>query len=107
MFNQSSTSLTVSENSLAALIGIPAPRDPGFALSARTARVTVLLSNGTVLLADGVTSLILGQVITIAAAPVAVERLQRRQRLLRLSRRGLFPTKNYAVDVLFKAQLAA
>jgi hypothetical protein len=49
-------------------------------LSALTARLTVLLSNGTVLLGDGVTSLILGQVTTVAAAPV---------------------------DVLFKAQLAA
>jgi hypothetical protein len=55
-------------------------RYPGPALSALTARLTVLLSNGTVLLGDGVTSLILGQVTTVAAAPV---------------------------DVLFKAQLAA
>jgi hypothetical protein len=107
MFNQSSISLIVSENSLAALIGIPEPRDTGFALSALTARVAVPLSSGTVLLADGVTSLILGQVhhrrggacggrappaAATAFTPIAVLAL---------------PHKSYAVDVLFKAQIAA
>jgi hypothetical protein len=107
MFNQSSTSLTVSENSLAALIGIsdsPRYRLRFVGLDGE-GDGSVVQRHGA--LADGVTSLILGQVSTVAAAPVAVERLQRRQRRLRLSRRGLFPTKSYAVDVLFKAQFAA
>jgi hypothetical protein len=65
VLSQSSTSLLVSENSLATAIGIAAPVDTDFGSAALTATVTTLPLNGTVLLADGVTPVSLGQTLTV------------------------------------------
>src|ERR1035437_2160702 len=65
MLSQSSTSLTVSENSLATLIGIAAPVDSNYSSSALTVTVTALPSDGTILLADGITPVNLGQSLTV------------------------------------------
>jgi hypothetical protein len=65
MLSQNSTSLTVSENSLATLIGIAAPVDSSYSPSALTVTVTGLPSDGTVLLADGITPITLGQSLTV------------------------------------------
>jgi hypothetical protein len=65
VLSQSSTSLTVAENSLAKLIGIAAPVDTAYASSALTVKVAALPSNGTILLADGVTPVGIGQSLTV------------------------------------------
>ena len=65
MLSQSSTSLSVSENSLATSIGIAAPVDTSFGSAALTVTVTTLPSNGTVLLADGLTPVSLGETLTV------------------------------------------
>ena len=65
MLSQSSTSLLVSESSLATAIGIAAPVDTDFGSAALTVTVTTLPSNGTVLLADGVTPVNLSQTLTV------------------------------------------
>jgi hypothetical protein len=65
MLSQSATSLTVTENSLAKLIGIAAPVDTAYASSALTVKVAALPSNGTILLADGVTPVGIGQSLTV------------------------------------------
>ena len=65
MLSQSSTSLLVSESSLATAIGIAAPVDTDFGSAALAVTVTTLPSNGTVLLADGVTPVNLGQTLTV------------------------------------------
>ena len=57
----SSTSLTAAENSLATTIAIAAPSDTNFAASALVVTVTALPSNGTVLLADGITPISIGR----------------------------------------------
>ena len=62
----SSSLLTVAENSLAAEIAIPAPSDTNFASSALVVTVTTLPSNGTVLLADGITPVTLGESLSVA-----------------------------------------
>jgi hypothetical protein len=61
----SSASLTVPENSLATAIGIAAPTDTNFSASALVITVTALPSNGTVVLADGITPVSLGQRLTV------------------------------------------
>jgi hypothetical protein len=65
VLSQSSTSLSVSENSLATSIGIAAPVDTSFGSAALTVMVTALPSNGTILLADGVTPVNVGQSLTV------------------------------------------
>src|ERR1700693_6212989 len=62
----SSKSLTVAENSLATPIAIPAPTDTNFASSALVVTVTALPSHGTVVLADGITPVTLGETLTVA-----------------------------------------
>src|SRR5215471_3741318 len=62
----SSKLLTVAENSLATAIAIPAPTDTNFASSALVVTVTALPSDGTVLLADGITPVTLGETLTVA-----------------------------------------
>src|SRR5215831_10278334 len=61
-----STSLTVAENSLATPIAIPAPTDTNFASSALVVTVTAMPSDGTVLLADGITPVTLSETLTVA-----------------------------------------
>ena len=61
-----STSLTVAENSLATAIAIASPTDTNFASSALVVTVTALPSDGTVLLADGITPVYVGEVLTVA-----------------------------------------
>ena len=61
----SSASLTVAENSLATTIGIPAPTDNSYSSSALMVTVTGLPSDGTILLADGLTSVTLGETLSI------------------------------------------
>jgi hypothetical protein len=63
---ENATSLTVAENSLATPISIPAPTDVGFAASALTVTVTSLPVDGTVLLADGITPVVVGETLTVA-----------------------------------------
>jgi hypothetical protein len=65
VLGQSSTSLSVSENSLATSIGIAAPVDTSFGSAALTVMVTALPSNGTILLADGVTPVNVGQSLAV------------------------------------------
>src|SRR6516165_4057008 len=60
-----STSLTVAENSLATAIPIASPTDTNFASSALVVTVTALPSDGTVLLADGITPVALGKTLTV------------------------------------------
>src|SRR5215472_12496915 len=62
----SSKSLSVAENSLATAIAIPAPTDADFASLALVVTVTALPSDGTVLLADGITPVALGETLTVA-----------------------------------------
>jgi hypothetical protein len=62
---ESLTSLTVAENSLAAAIAIAAP-NTNFALLASAVTVTALPSDGTALLADGITPITLGETLTVA-----------------------------------------
>jgi Domain of unknown function (DUF4082)/Bacterial Ig domain/Cadherin-like domain len=61
-----STSVAVAENSLAIPIGIPAPTDVGFAASALTVTVNSMPSDGTVLLSDGITPVVVGQSLTVS-----------------------------------------
>src|ERR1035437_3893163 len=65
MLSQNSTSLTVAENTLATSIGIPAPVDTVYLSSNLTVSITGLPSNGTILLADGITPVNLGQSLTV------------------------------------------
>src|SRR5215831_3588534 len=62
----SSRLLTVAKNSLTTAIAIPAPIDTKFASSALVVTVTALPSDGTVLLADGITPVTLGETLTVA-----------------------------------------
>jgi hypothetical protein len=57
--------LTVAPNSGPTLIGIPSPSDPNYAASQLIIHVTGLPSDGTVLLADGVTAVSAGQMLTV------------------------------------------
>ena len=65
MLSQNSTSLTVAENQLASSIGLAAPVDSLYSAADLTVVVTGLPSNGTVLLADGITPVNLGQSLTV------------------------------------------
>ena len=65
MLSQNSTSLTVAENQLATSIGLAAPVDSSYSSSALTVTVTALPSDGTILLADGITPVNLGQSLTV------------------------------------------
>jgi Domain of unknown function (DUF4082)/Cadherin-like domain/Bacterial Ig domain len=65
MLGESSNSLTVSENRLATKIGIAAPVDSNYSSSALTVTVTALPSDGTILLADDITPISLGQSLTV------------------------------------------
>ena len=58
-------SLTVTENTLATGIGIPTPADANYPSSALTVTVTGLPSNGIVLLADGVTPVTPGELLSV------------------------------------------
>src|SRR5216683_2354047 len=59
-------SLTVAENAAATAIGIVAPSDANYAATQLTVTVTGLPSDGMVLLADGVTAVTSGEVLTVA-----------------------------------------
>jgi hypothetical protein len=59
-------SLTVAENANATAIGIAAPTDPNYTASQLTITVTGLPSDGTVYLGDGMTSVGIGQTLTVA-----------------------------------------
>src|SRR5437016_14170331 len=61
-----SKTLTVSENTNATTIGLVAPIDTGYSASQLTIKVTGLPTDGTVLLADGVTKVYAGEVLTVA-----------------------------------------
>ncbi len=63
---ENSTSLTVAENSLATAILIPTPSDVNYTSAQLTLTVTALPSDGTVLLADGVTPIYVGETLTVA-----------------------------------------
>jgi hypothetical protein len=54
----------LAKNSLATGIAIPAPTDTNFASSALVVTVMALPSDGTVLLADGITPVTLGETLT-------------------------------------------
>ncbi len=58
--------LTVAENAAATTIGISAPSDVNYASSDLIITVTGLPSDGTVLLADGVTAVTSGEILTVA-----------------------------------------
>ena len=60
----SSPSLTAAENAPAAAIGIAAPTDPNYPVAQLTITAQGLPSDGTVLLADGVTAVVAGQMLT-------------------------------------------
>ena len=64
----SSASLTIAENTLATSIGIPAPTDNSYSSSALMVTVTGLPSEGTVLLADGLTPVTLGETVVSSTA---------------------------------------
>jgi len=66
MLSESSAALTVAENSLATSIGIAAPVDTSYSSSALTIAVTSLPVDGTILLADGITPITLGQSLTVS-----------------------------------------
>src|SRR5664279_5308776 len=66
MLSQNSTSLTVAENQIASSIGLAAPVDTVYPATNLTVTVTTLPSNGTILLADGITPVNLGQSLTVA-----------------------------------------
>src|SRR5712691_3505960 len=61
-----SRTLTVPENTIATTIGLVAPIDTGYSASQLTIKVTGLPTDGTVLLADGVTAVYVGEVLTVA-----------------------------------------
>ncbi len=61
-----SASLTAAENSAATPIGIAAPTDPVYPASQLTVTVGTLPTDGTVTLADGVTPLTAGEILTVA-----------------------------------------
>lgn len=63
---ENSTSLTVAENSLATAILIPTPNDTNYTSAQLTVKVTTLPADGTILLADGVTALTVGETLTVA-----------------------------------------
>jgi hypothetical protein len=63
---ESATSLTVAENSLATAILIPTPNDTNYTAAQLTVTVTALPSDGVVLLADGITPVNVGEVLTVA-----------------------------------------
>ena len=65
MLSQNSASLTVAENQLATSIGLAAPVDTVYPAANLTVSVTTLPSNGTILLADGITPVNLGQSLTV------------------------------------------
>src|SRR5207247_46031 len=58
--------LTVTPNSSATPIGIPAPTDPNYSTSQLSVTVTGLPTDGTVLLSDGVTAVTAGEALTVA-----------------------------------------
>jgi hypothetical protein len=64
--SENSTSLTVAENSLATAILIPTPSDTSYTSAQLTVTVTALPSNGIVLLADGITPVHVGEILTVA-----------------------------------------
>ena len=59
-------SLTAAENSAATPIGIAAPTDPVYPVSQLTVTVGTLPTDGTVTLADGVTTVTAGELLTVA-----------------------------------------
>ncbi len=59
-------SLTVAENAAATAIGITAPTDANYSASQLTVTVSGLPSDGTVYLADGVTAVTSGEILTVA-----------------------------------------
>src|SRR6266851_1448117 len=61
-----SASLTVPENASATTIGLVAPTDTQYSASQLTITVTGLPTDGTVLLADGVTKVYSGEILTVA-----------------------------------------
>jgi hypothetical protein len=63
---ENSTSLTVAENALATAILIPTPSDGSYTSAQLSVSVTALPSDGTVLLADGITPVYVGEVLTVA-----------------------------------------
>jgi hypothetical protein len=63
---ENSTSLSVAENGLATAILIPAPSDASYTSGQLTIIVTALPSDGTVLLADGITPVEVGEILTVA-----------------------------------------
>ena len=65
MLSQNSTSLTVAENQLATSIGLVAPLNSVYSTVDLTVIVTGVPSNGTVLLADGITPVKVGQSLTV------------------------------------------
>jgi hypothetical protein len=62
----SAGSLTVAQNSVPTRIGITAPTDPNYSASQLTVKVTGLPTDGTVLLSDGITQVMAGEVLTVA-----------------------------------------
>ena len=62
----SSPTLTVAEDAAATPIGIAAPTDPNYATSQLTITIGALPTDGTVTLADGVTAITAGEVLTAA-----------------------------------------
>ncbi len=60
-----SASLTVPENASATTIGLVAPTDTQYSASQLTITVTGLPTDGTVLLADGVTKVYVGEILTV------------------------------------------
>src|SRR5260370_41210096 len=61
-----SASLTVPENASATTIGLLAPTNTQYSPSQLTITVTGLPTDGTVLLADGVTKVYVGEILTVA-----------------------------------------
>ena len=61
----SPASLTVAENAGPTAIGITAPTDPNYAAAQLAVAVTTLPTNGTVYLADGVTAVTAGEILTV------------------------------------------
>src|SRR6266496_3507377 len=61
-----STTLTVDENTGATTIGLVAPVDTRYSASQLTIKVTGLPTDGTVFLADGVTTVYMGEILTVA-----------------------------------------
>src|SRR6516165_8555911 len=63
---ENSTSLTIAENSLATPILFPTPNDTNYTSAQLTVKVTALPADGSILLADGVTAVVLGETLTVA-----------------------------------------